>query len=244
MIKSNIDIVQKLKEINTLKEINSTNEIKELKKEVFKNKVNDINTIKKLLTLKKYKYDLNAITNEIVKNKLDIEVNTISEAIKKINSINLFNTLDLKSNTIEQLDIPLKYKKYQLIANSIEEVKNKLNINNIDNIIIEECVEDNTIYTVYEIQDCYYRINESKKNKEYYISVYSNKDNKDNYDKYYFSDIFQILFFNNYKESIVKLFELINITVTNTKEFIEMCKLNIEYLELNINKYTFLIRLI
>lgn len=244
MIKYNIDTIQKLKEINTLDEINSTNEIKELKKEVFKNKDNNINTIRKLMAYKKYRYDLNTITNEIIKNKLDIEVNTISEAIKKINSINLFKTLDLKSKIIEELDIPFKYKKYQLIANSIEELKNKLNINNTDNIIIEECVEDNTIYTVYEMQDCYYRINYSKNNKEYYISVYSNKNDETNYEKYYFSDIFQILFFNNYKDSIAKLLELLNITVTNTKEFIDMCKSNISYLELNINKYTFLKRIL
>ena len=244
MIKSNIDIVQKLKEINTLNEINSTNEIKEFKKEVFKNKVNDINIIKKLLKLKKYKYDLNTITNEIVKDKLYIEVNTLSEAIKKINSINLFKTLDLKSKIIEKLDIPLKYKKYQIIANSIEELINKLNINNTDNIIIEKCLEDDTIYTIYQIQDCYYRINESKKNKEYYISVYSNKNDEINYEKYYFSDIFQILFFNNYKESIAKLIELLNIRVNNTKEFIDMCKSNIDYLKLNINNYNSLDSLI
>lgn len=155
----NISFIEKLSEINTLNEINLKPEVQKLKKDVFQDKVNNMNIIKKLMLLKNQKYDLNNIRNKLMESELNIQVNSLSEGIKKINAINLFKILDLKENTVEQLDIPLKYKKYQLSANSTEELEHKLNISNINNIIIEQCIEDNTIYTVYEIQPCYYRIN-------------------------------------------------------------------------------------
>lgn len=240
------NIIKKLNEINKLNdsEINSKLEVKELKEKSFKSKVKNIEIIKNILVVTKQNYDLNTITNEILKYKLNVEVKTIEEAIKKINEINLFKTIGLKEDVKEIMNIPFKFIKYQVIANKIEEVKDKLKIENTDNVVIKQCIEDNTIYSIYKIKDCYYRVIYSKRRREYYIAIYSNKEDEDNYDKYYFSDIFQILFCNNYKECIANLVKLLNITITNTKDFIGLCDINITYLEDNINKYKYLQKLI
>lgn len=240
----NIKTIKNLNQINKIIKSNDMLEVKLLKKYSFKNKLDDINIIKKLMILIQSEYDFNTIKNNIEKNKLNISLKTTLEGIKKINSINLFKSIGLKENVKEEFNLPFNFIKYQLISNSKIEVENKLNLKNKNNILIEQCIEDSTIFTIYELKKCYYKIIYSKYNKEYYIALYNNKDNDDYYTKYYFIDLVNILFFNNYKETIAKLFEILNIAIIDSIEFINMCNNNINFLESNINNYNFLKKVI
>lgn len=240
----NIKTIKNLNQINKIIKNNDMLEVKLLKKDSFKNKLDDINIIKKLMILIQSEYDFNTIKNNIEKNKLNISLKTTLEGIKKINSINLFKSIGLKENVKEEFNLPFNFIKYQLVSNSKIEVENKLNLKNKNNILIEQCIEDSTIFTIYELKKCYYKIIYSKYNKEYYIALYNNKDNDDYYTKYYFIDLVNILFFNNYKETIAKLFEILNIAIIDSIEFINMCNNNIKFLESNINNYNFLKKVI
>lgn len=235
----NIDTFKNANELNKFEELKFTNETQELKDKLSKDYISKIEKIQKIINTKGISFDLLKIKAYLTNNKLNIKVNTTKEGIDAIIRNNLFKALELKENVKEELNIPINYIEYMIIANSEIEAKNIVNSKS-ENFVIQQCLEDSSIYTIYEIIKSYYKILYSKERKEYYIAVYSNKKIDGKYKKYNFIDLYSILFGINCKEAIVELFELLNITILEVKEFVYFYKRNIQIIESEISNYKYL----
>lgn len=226
---------------------------------IFKNNDKLLDGIKKGLT-KKFKeqiYVVKEIINNLPnknkyhiykenlrKNPLNIEVNTIQEAIALIYGINLFKYFDLPINIHEKvkLEIPIQFKYISFLANTeteaqerIKEISKKYDLKNA---YIKSYKNENIKYELSIPISSYVFVNCSKKTKEYNIFLTDNEDinNKEYQIKFCFIDLYCMLFNLEKKQAVMEIMDLLDIEVLEGQELKEIYVNNLKALE-KVNMY-------
>ena len=236
----NIQTIQKNREANTILKIKGFVNCEENKLHLTQEYNNQMKITKTIINKFRCEEHLLTLKENLIKNKLNINVKDTREGVKLLKSKNLFEYIGLtaKKNNKESLPFPLLFRYYQILSNSKEEVFNILNINDSNNILIEQSEYDNQIYEVYKIIESIYSVNNDKYNNEYNIYIYKIED-MSYCIKYNFIDIYCMLFSLNNKEAIAELFYLLNITVVSVEHLKNSYLNNIDILNKEIFKYRY-----
>lgn len=230
MIYENKNLYIKKNELNEIEKINNLKIDSNIAYEIYNKNINNIERIQKYFNLINYKYPIEYLNNNIIEDKLNISVKTTMDAIKIINSINLFKYIfNTNSKEKKDLKIPINYS-YLMLLDSDEEAKSILeNKTNKDNYVCEHKSSYRNLIEVYSKKEAFFRISFNKERKEYYIAIYNSKESE-NYIKYNFIDFYAILSNISKKEAIVKLMNLLKIEVTDVKEILKIYNDNLKTL--------------
>lgn len=211
----------------------------EINKSLTKKFKEQIYIVKEIINNSPDKNKYNVYKENLRENQLNIEVNTIQEAIALIYSINLFEYFDLPTNMDEKvkLEIPICYKYISFLANTeieaqekTEELSKKYNLKNS---YIKVYKNENIKYELSIPINSYIFVSYSKKINQYNIFLTDNSDinNKEYQIKFSFIDIYCMLFNLNKKQAVIEIIDLLDIKVLDVQNLKEIYVNNLKALE-------------